>query len=387
MTELSRRRLLAGVAAAGVSGLLDGCTERRALPLGPAFAPTLSVVGNGSLKAHAAAKGILYGCAVDVGALHTGAAYAALVRGQAGIVAGERAMTWSALRPSRQLYDFSEADALVAFAEANRIRARGRTLCPSRELPGWFDREATPENARGMLEEHIDRVAGRYAGRMHSWDVVSEAVEVNDGRPDGLRRTPWLDLIGPDYVELAFRRARAADPQALLTYTDGGFEEESGAAQKKRDAVLLLLRRLRRRNVPVDAVGIQSHLTTGKRYGPGLIQFRSEVREMGLEIFVTEMEVNDREAGPALARRDEAVAELYGAYLQAVLAGGASAVLTAGLIDRGTWPNRRDGRQEEGSGDASPFAADGKPRRPFFALRDAFDRAKSRDGEAGPAGL
>ena len=109
---------------------------------------------------------------------------------------------------------------------------------------------------------------GRYAGRMHSWDVVNEAVSVEDGRPDGLRDSPWLRLVGEGYIEAAFHAARAADAQALLTLNEFGIEGEDRGSEKKRVALIALLRRLKARNVPVDAVGVQSHLSgAGQVFG------------------------------------------------------------------------------------------------------------------------
>ncbi len=378
--------MIAGLVAVSASGFLAGCGPRRNLLGAAPAAPEIGVEGEGSLRVHAAEKGLLYGCAVNVPALQADLGYADLVRAQAGIVVAENSMKWAPLRPSRGTYNFAEADALVAFAEANRMKVRGHTLCWHRQLPAWFAGEATAANARELLEEHIDRVAGRYAGRIHSWDVVNEAVQVTDGRPDGLRKSPWLELIGPDYLEVAFQRARAADPQALLTYNDYGIEAENEASEAKRQAILQLLRRLRRRNVPLDAVGIQSHVSAGAdhRYGPGLLRFMTEVRELGLEIFVTEMDVNDRDLPADTGIRDRAVAERYGQYLQTVLGpGSVSAVLTWGITDRRTWLNGEDARRDHLPERCLPFNAEGQPVEAFFSVRTAFEEAPARAAGGG----
>ena len=151
-----------------------------------------------------------------------------------------------------------------------------------------------PANASDLLRTHIEKVAGRYAGRMQSWDVVNEAVLVSDGRVDGLRESPWLKLIGEDYIEQAFRATREADPRALLVYNDYGIEGEDDDSRRKRAAVMLLLRRLRTRNVPLDAVGIQAHISAEGRYGSGLRDFIAQSRALGLQVMITEMDVNDR---------------------------------------------------------------------------------------------
>ncbi len=352
-------------------GALVGCGgPRRSGVVGMSAPGAEAVDGAGSLKAHAAARGIVYGCAVDVEALQNDAGYARLIREQAGMVVAENAMKWAALRPGVEAYRFDEADALVGFAETNGMKVRGHCLCWHKGLPGWFAGEATVENARGLLVEHIERVAGRYAGRMHSWDVVNEAVEVRDGRADGLRDSAWLRLVGEDYVEVAFRAARRADPQALLTYNDYGLEGEDGDSLRKRVAVLQLLRRLKQRGVPVDAVGLQAHLTVGDRFGPGMMAFLAAVRELGLQVFVTELDVDDRKLGVGVAERDGAVGRVYGEFVGLVLHEPAvNVVMTWGMTDARTWLKRADGAGER----CLPFDEKELPTPAFFALRKSFD--------------
>ena len=309
---------------------------------------------------------------IDVG-------YAALVREQSSLVVAEDEMKWQRLRPTIDSFDFEWADKLVAFAEANRIRVRGHCLCWHRQLPGWFAAEANPGNARRLLTEHIQTVAGRYAGRMHSWDVVNEAVWVQDGRPDGLRDSPWLRLIGEDYLEVAFEAARAADPQALLTYNDFGCEEDGPEGDRKRAAVIELLRRMKARHVPIDAVGVQAHLSAGAKhvYGEGMRRFLGEVKELGLQVFVTEMDVNDRELAGGVAGRDAAVAKVYGGFLDLVLRdANVTAVLTWGITDRMTWLNSEGARKDGLAERCLPFDGELNPVEAFFAMRRSFDQRR-----------
>ncbi len=366
----TRREFLGGAAAA----LLSGCAEHHTTRLPAATAPDV-VTGAGSLKTHAAMHGFLYGCAVNTRLLAQDAAYATLVREQANIVVAENAMKWGPLRPTIDTFHFDEADALVAFAEANRMKMRGHNLCWHRQLPAWFAQQARPGNARRLLTAHIQQVAGRYAGRMHSWDVVNEAVQVTDGRADGLRNSPWMKLIGADYIELAFQTARDADPQALLTYNEYGIEGEDVESERKRVALLMLLRRLKARHVPLDALGIQSHITAGQRYGAGLTRLMEEARGLGLQIFLTEMDVNDREWPANEAIRDAAVAESYASYLDLALRVPAvRAVLTWGITDRNTWLNGEDARQDKLPERCLPFDANDAPVKAFFAMRESFDK-------------
>jgi endo-1,4-beta-xylanase len=379
-TGQTRREFLAAAGMASAE-VLAGCGHRVVRGGGKAgrhhIAP--GVMGPESLRSHATARGLLNGCAVNVGALESVPEYAALVAEQSSLVVAENAMKWGRLRPTIDTYEFEQADKLIAFAEKHRIKVRGHNLCWHRQLPTWFEAEANTGNARRLLTEHIERVAGRYAGRMHSWDVVNEAVLVEDGRADGLRDSSWLRLVGEGYIEAAFHAARETDPTALLTYNEYGVEGEDAKSEAKRAAVLELLRRLRARNVPIDAVGVQSHLSAGpelkNQVGAGLVRFLAEVKELGLQVMITEMDVNDRALGADVAMRDVAVAGVYGRYLDLMLRdANVTAVVTWGITDKLTWLNTEGGRKDGVKERCLPFDEEMKPVEAFFAMRNCFDR-------------
>lgn len=340
-------------------------------------APTLTdVSGAQSLRAHAEARGLLVGCAVVPERLDGEAVYANTVAAQANLLVAENAMKWKALRPSPAMFDFRAADEILTFAAAHGQRVRGHNLCWHEALPDWFESTVTKDNAQQILVQHIQAVAGHYAGRLHSWDVVNEAVDPKSGRADGLRKSPWLDLIGPDYIELAFQSARQADSTALLTYNDYGIEEDTAEQTEKRAQVMLLVRRMKARGVPIDAVGVQSHLEAGNPMpGAGLRDFVRELRQMGLQVFVTELDVNDRKINGTMQQRDAAVAQVYRDYATLMLAEpNVTALLTWGITDRYTWLNgpktaRTDGKPQR----CLPFDSDFQPAPAFFALRAAID--------------
>ena len=374
MKARSRREFVSG-AAQHAGGLIAASLPFGAWGLGQGPAGSgESVVGPASLGAHAAAQGLLYGSAVNT-RLASDAAYAALIRQQCGIVVAENAMKWGALRPTAETFRFDAADELVAFAEANHMKVRGHNLAWHRGNPKWFDATATKENARRLLTTHIETVMGRYAGRMHSWDVVNEAIEVKDGRPDGMRNSAWLRLAGDDYIELAFRTARQADPKALLTYNDYGIEAEAADAEQKRKAVLGLLRRMVRNGVPIDALGVQSHIAaSGKVYGAGLMGLLDAVHALGLQVFVTEMDVNDRALPADVQVRDREVAAAYKQYLEVVLGSPAvRAVVTWGITDRYTWLNGEDSRADREPERTLPFDSNYAAKAAFFSMRAALD--------------
>jgi endo-1,4-beta-xylanase len=225
----------------------------------PVNAP-VDVSGAKSLRAHAEARGLLVGCAVVPERLNNEPQYAGVVAAQANLLVAENAMKWRALRPAADKYNFAGADAILAFAAAHGQKVRGHNLCWHESIPDWFAGTVTKDNARRILTEHIRTVAGRYAGKLQSWDVVNEAIDPKSGLPDAMRKSPWLELVGPDYLDVAFRAAREADSTALLTYNDYGIETDALDETEKRAAVLALVRGMKKRGVPIDAVGVQSHL-------------------------------------------------------------------------------------------------------------------------------
>lgn len=356
------------------------------------------VSGADSLRSHAQARGLLYGAAVnpallDLDGIASGSAtdpYTILIATQAGIVVAENAMKWGPLRPTPTTYDFSQADRLVRFASLASQRVRGHNLCWHEQLPSWFKTTATRDNARQMLIDHIRTVAGRYKGKMHSWDVVNEAVEPKDGRADGLRNSPWLGLLGPEYIEVAFKTAAEADPGAKLTYNDYGIELDNEGDSMKRAQVLMLVRRLKARNIPVHAVGVQSHLSaTGAQAGAGLQKFIRELKSMDLEVYVTEMDVNTKDLDGGPEEQDAAVAQVYRNYLGMVLAEpNAPVALTWGITNKFTWLNfrRGDGAQHKKAQPERPlpFDDDFLPTPAFVALRAAIDAARPLAQAAAP---
>ncbi len=334
-----------------------------------------------TLREAAASRNLLAGCAVDVHALRTDTIYAHLVKQQANIVVAENAMKFGPLRPAPDQFRFDEADTLFAFAEANGMKVRGHNFVWYRQLPPWFAGYVTQQNARAVLVNHIETVGARYAGRVQSWDVVNEAIHIEDGQPGGLRNSPWFKLLGPGYIDLAFRTAKRVDPTALLCYNDYDIEGEFPAHAAKRAAVLDLLRGMQGRNVPIDAVGIQSHLSAGgdHRYGPGLQHFMQEIHGMGLKIMLTEMDVNDRALAADPATRDEAVAAVYRDYLNLTLAStDVIALLTWGITDKYTWLNGEDARADKLPERCLPFDADLRPTLAYTAEVEAILRSPVR---------
>lgn len=333
------------------------------------------------LREIAAKKNLLAGSTVSYAELHR-PAFTSLLAEQASIVVPENEMKWQIIHPEPDRFDFTRADALLSFANDCQQKLRGHNLCWHNQLPGWFAQIATPANAADLLRRHIAQVAGHFAGHIHSWDVVNEAVHPEDGRTDGLRNSQWLKLLGPDYIGIAFRAAAQADRRALLTYNDYDIEQDGPKFDQKRTAVLQLLTSMRKQKIPLHALGLQSHLKASAKLPDwtALHNFMNAAEKLDLVIFVTELDVNDAELTGDIQQRDEAIAALYRSYLTNVLQHrSVKAVLTWGLTDADSWLNspRREHKPERPLRPL-PFDTDLKPKPAFYAEVDAVSAAANR---------
>ena len=243
------------------------------------------------------------------------------------------------VHPEPDRYDFGPGDYDLAWSQKNGMLFRAHTLVWYNALPKWFDSYVNKSNAERVMTDHITTVVKHYAGKVYSWDVVNEPIH-ND-RPDQLRRKPWLDLIGPEYIDIAFRTAAAADPKAKLLINECYIEADSPGYNARRDAYLQLITRLKKNGVPIHGVGIQGHINAGVPLAKeGMRTFLTALKDMNLEILITELDVNDS-AIPA-AKVDEAVAQTYFEFLE--LVGPFAKVITfEALQDIPTLPKRSDG--------------------------------------------
>lgn len=291
------------------------------------------------LRDSAAKKGVIYGAATSNFELKNAAFRSAFLR-EAAMLSPEYEMKRNALEPSPGHYDFAAADALIAFAQKHGLKARGHALVWYHSNPPWLEEAVLTTRKETLITGYIAKVAGRYRGQMHSWDVANEILKPSDGRADGLRNDFWMKAFGPTYIDIAFHTARQADPHALLVYNDWGCELD----ERFRAATLKFLESAIARGVPIDALGLQGHLSA---FGPqvdqeALRKFLAQVKSLGLRILVTEHDVDDS-GGPAdIASRDRAVADTSRRFLDVVIDNSATdAVLTWGLSDLFIRPARK----------------------------------------------
>ena len=311
-----------------------------------------------TLGAAAAGSGRYFGAAIDPGALDE-RPYRELAAAQLTSVTPENAMKWGSVEPQRGQYDWGEADALVAFAKAHGQKVRGHTLVWHSQLPLWLiDGGFSPAEVKDLMVAHITAEAGRYRGAIYAWDVVNEPF-ADDGQ---WRRSIFYDAMGPGYVAIALRAARAADPDAKLYINDYNVETDG----PKMQALYDLVATLKRDGVPIDGVGLQSHFIGGE--APA--DFRAVLQKftaLGVDVAVTELDLRLRL--PADAHALTAQAADYASIVSACRSTPRCVgVTTWGITDDRSWvPSFFSGY-----GAALPFDENYQPKPAVEAIVDAF---------------
>jgi endo-1,4-beta-xylanase len=294
----------------------------------PDTGPSLTVPQ--SLRYFAEARGIYIGAAVAVGPLRSDKLYADTLRREFNMVTPENALKFGTVQPARGRYEFGDAETIISFAEANDMAVRGHTLLWYRSLPSWLQNgKFTPSELKELLKEYIFTTVGHFRGRIAAWDVVNEAYN-DDG---SMRDNIWLRGIGQDYIEMAFQWAHEADPQALLFYNDYGAE----GLNRKSDSIFNMVEDFKRRNVPIDGVGFQLHITTDSPLK--IIEIGANMNRLfrlGLQTDITEIEVRIKE--PPTSEELSAQAKTYGNVLKMFLAAGnGKAFVLWGFHDPHSW--------------------------------------------------
>lgn len=309
------------------------------VPLLCASAPLAHCASN-SLGALAAEKGILFGASLAVHELDRphGPRYAAVYENDARILTSELEFKMSTLRPSEDRLEFATADRFVDFAMRRRMLMRGHTLIWNDDLPQWI--KTLPASAvERLIETHIMTMLERYRDRVAIWDVVNEPIGPWDNNPGNLRGGPYFAALGEDYIHRAFTLARKFGPKATLVLNEAQTETADGNGAIFRVSLLDLLRRLKDKGTPIDAVGIESHLKAKAEYDfPAFSEFLNDIAELGFQIHITELDVNDAGIAGPISARDGKVAEIYEGYLSAVLEVPAVRVVqTWQMIDSTSW--------------------------------------------------
>jgi endo-1,4-beta-xylanase len=289
------------------------------------------------LWAEARRAGILFGSSATWTIIND-PDYGRLQAEHSRLLVTDLALKFDYLRPREDVFEFDQPDALLKFAQQNGMYFRGAAMFWNDWPAPWLKGKSAREIER-IFDEHVDVVAGRYAGAMQSWDAVNEPFWPDAGRPGGFRPGPWYDAMGEAYIERAFRRLARVDPQAKLVLNEAFTEQDDALGRRVRTAMLPLIDRLLDKGVKLDVIGLQAHIRPGVAFDiDPFLRFMEEIARRKLDIYLTEFDIEDVTMPADIARRDEAVAQWTTRFLEPVLKNPAIKVLiTWELADRYTW--------------------------------------------------
>jgi endo-1,4-beta-xylanase len=363
---IGRRRLITTGAAATALGVLRPFGARAATLTKPTTFSRHDLESLPPLRDLAQRKGVKFGAHNQFRFTNKNPDFAAVYARECRVLHNGWDFMWRACHKTPDSYTFDDADWMMDYAAKSNMKVGGHCLVWYQDIPSWLANLSSVDATRRALVDHINTVVGRYKGRIYHWVVVNE---IFAPVPNAIfRSSHWLDVLGPDYVDLAFRTAHAADPEAILILNDTHLTADSSFNDAQRRKVLDQLRAYKANGTPVHALGIQGHIRTDEGLESEKIRaFVAAVGDLGLKVFFTEVDVLDNQLPYDFGQRDEQVAEYYYKALALALTEEAvDSVFTWGLVDNQSWYNAPNAT-------AKFRRSDGQPNRPL-PLDDHFKR-------------
>lgn len=205
-----------------------------------------------------------------------------IVKEQFTSITAENDMKWEYMEPTEGSFYYDDADLHLAFAEENDLTMIGHTLVWHSQLPSWVRSITDSATLVTVMKNHIDSVVGKYAGRVHGWDVINEAFEY-DG---SFRDTVFYKYIGESFFEQAFAAAQAADSTAELYYND-----YSMTSSGKKETVINMIEHLQEKDIRIDAVCMQGHWTLTSPSVEVIEQSIIDYYNAGVKVIISELDV------------------------------------------------------------------------------------------------
>jgi endo-1,4-beta-xylanase len=295
----------------------------------------------------------------------------ALVAREFDSLTPENEMKWESIEPQPGRFNFEAGDRLVAFAGENGIRMRGHTLVWHSQLAFWV-KGLKADALRAAMTRHINGVVGRWKGKIAQWDVVNEAIA--DGPTGELRPDSPFAVLGPTFIDEAFRLAHAADPSAQLFYND--YEIEGDDA--KSNAAYALCKRLKEAGVPIHGVGFQMHVDP--RHWPSADTIRRNMERyaaLGLLIEFTEMDIPVGQLPGNIDEKLKGQRDITRDIVAACVAvDKCSGITFWGLTDSDSWLNDAHWGQLRGKGPHYPllFNGDMQPKPVVSGVLEALEK-------------
>lgn len=311
-----------------------------------------------SFRELAEKKDLETGMAVAIGDLFV-EEHINILKENCSVLVAENCMKWATVRPTKKLWNWSDVDNLVKFAQENGMDVKWHTLFWHNQNSPVVASIKTKEDALALMDEYIETVMTRYKGKIKEYDVVNEMFN-EDG---SFRDTPWYRAIGKEYIEHALIKAREADADALLFLNEFNNEE---AGHPKADAMYNLAKELKEKGVPLDGIGMQLHLDASLYFNPDGI--RENVRryaDLGLQVSFSEVDVRIPTSNPEEWRGKQQ--EVYETLLRIALEEpNVTSFIMWGFTDKQSWvPSTFPG-----TGEALPYDAKLNPKPLYEGMKN-----------------
>jgi endo-1,4-beta-xylanase len=377
LAGIKRREALALMAAAP----LCGCSrhhEECVPPADQAGWGKLAPPQTGSAAQIASSKGMFIGTGLMADPLRKDPDYGTLIADTCNFWVHGSALQWHELQPLLSApYDFRSADMIYDWGKSHNLPARGHMLIDWNRLPPGLDNAvdaATPAEAEAMLRAHVDALTTHFRGKFLQWNVVNEPIGGG-----GVRKLAWFKKLGEQYIDMAFDAAAKGDPGVQLSINQATVEMKVGWQRHNQDLLLKLVQRLKGRGVPIGAVGIEGHLTSGWCVDQhGVDMMAKELAKMDIAFFVSELDVDDHAFPADPAKRDADVASLTRDFLDVTLSQpNCQGLVCWGLDDRYNWiPLAGEHAREDGTRQRpAPFDDQFRPKQMWHQIVYALANA------------
>ncbi len=260
-------------------------------------AATISLLKSNAIASLVGEKGLkdffkgdfLVGAAIGDGIfMENDTEYLNLIAREFNVISPENVLKWEPVNPKENEWKFEAGDRLVDFAQKHNMNIQGHVLVWHSQVPKeiFMDENGKQISKAGLtkrMENHIQTLVGRYKGKIQSWDVVNESITPEDG----YRKTKWLEIMGPEFMERAFYLAHEADPDCKLIYNDYGMDDP-----RRRDFVVHMVNKYKKKGVPIHGIGMQGHYNIDS---PDIAKIEASIEAFastGLPVSFTELDVD-----------------------------------------------------------------------------------------------